>query len=70
MPRKTKIDTVKSSIVSTAGVVARHRKSPDELFGELFSDIQTTELYPDGKTVADLIPKKRIVCFFFVNCRL
>jgi len=60
MPQKTKKTTLKSSIVSTAGIVSRHRKSPDELFGELFSDMQKTQLYPDGKTVADLIPKKRI----------
>lgn len=35
------------------------RKSPDELLGELFHEVQAQRVFPDGKTFVDLIPKKR-----------
>lgn len=31
---------------------------PDELFGELFRRVQMEQLYPDGKTFVDMIPKR------------
>lgn len=58
--RKINTDEIKSALVETAGILMRHRKSPDELLGELFSDMQTQAIYPDGKTFADMVPKKRI----------
>lgn len=54
------MDTVRSSLVSTVGLLLRTHKGPDELLGELFSDVQYRRLYPDGKTFADLVPAKRI----------
>lgn len=53
-------DAIKSALVTTAGTLIRSRKSPDELLGELFSDVQNKQVYADGKTFADLVPKKRI----------
>ena len=38
----------------------KSQKSPDELLGELFSDVQTQRIYEDGKIFADLVPKIRI----------
>lgn len=35
------------------------RKDPEELLGQLFHDVQDRQVYPDGKTFADVIPKKR-----------
>lgn len=35
------------------------RKGPDELLGDLFIDVQHQQIYPDGKTFVDLVPKKR-----------
>ena len=60
MPEKKINNTVKTSLVKTAGLVMGARKAPDELLGELFHDVQVARLYEDGKTFADLVPKKRI----------
>ena len=38
----------------------RTSKSPDEGLGELFTDVQKQNMYPDSKTFADLVPKKRM----------
>lgn len=54
------MDTVRSSLVSTVGLLLRTQKGPDELFGELFSDVQHRRIYPDGKTFADLVPARRV----------
>jgi len=53
-------DKIKSSLVSTAGYLWRTRKSPDEVLGELFADVQKQQIYSDGKTFVDLIPKRRM----------
>lgn len=53
-------ELIKSSLVSTAGLLLRTRKGPDELLGELFTDVQNQQIYPDGKTFADLVPNKRV----------
>lgn len=54
------IDFLKTSLVRTAGILIRNKKGPDELLGELFGDVQSQQIYPDGKTFVDLVPKKRI----------
>jgi len=57
---KINIDPIKSSLVKTAGILIRSKKSPDELLGDLFRDVQNQNIYGDGKTFVDLVPKKRI----------
>ncbi|MBC7565048.1 alpha,alpha-trehalase TreF [Candidatus Saccharibacteria bacterium] len=54
------IELLKSSFVKVVGVLPKSKKSPDELLGELFGAVQTQQIYPDGKTFVDLVPKKRI----------
>jgi alpha,alpha-trehalase len=54
------IDLLKSSFVKATGILASSKKAPDELLGELFGDVQTQQIYSDGKTFVDLVPKKRI----------
>ena len=54
------IELLKSSLVQATGVLLKSKKAPDELFGELFGDVQTQQIYPDGKTFADLVPRTRI----------
>jgi alpha,alpha-trehalase len=54
------IEFLKSSLVQAAGVLMKSKKSPDELLGELFGDVQSQGIYPDGKTFVDLVPRKRI----------
>ncbi len=53
-------DKIKSSLVKTAGVITGSRKGPDELLGQLFQDVQTQNIYNDGKTFVDLVPKRRV----------
>jgi alpha,alpha-trehalase len=54
------IELLKSSLVKAVGVLPKSQKGPDELLGDLFGDVQTQQIYPDGKTFVDLVPKKRI----------
>lgn len=56
---KVVTDKVKSSLVSATGALLRQAKGPDELLGELLADVQSKQIYPDGKTFVDLVPKKR-----------
>lgn len=53
------VDPTKSSLVKVAGQWQRVGKSPDEELGELFHDVQTKRVFPDGKTFTDLIPRGR-----------
>jgi alpha,alpha-trehalase len=52
-------DKIKSSLVLAAGQLIRSAKSPDEVLGELFADVQKQRIYGDGKTFVDLIPRRR-----------
>lgn len=60
MVQKINTDRIKSSLVATAGLLIGARKGPDELFGDLFRDVQERRVYTDGKTFVDLVPKARI----------
>lgn len=60
MAKKINKDAIKTALVKTTGVLIRSKKSPDELLGDLFLDVQNQQIYPDGKTFVDLVPKKRI----------
>lgn len=52
-------EQLKTSIALTAGALMGVGKSPDQAFGELFSDVQRHNILGDGKTFADLVPRKR-----------
>ena len=54
------IDIAKTSVVKTTGQVKPVAKSPDEGLGQLFSDVQHRQVYGDGKTFVDLIPRRRM----------
>ncbi|MFY9227959.1 MAG: alpha,alpha-trehalase TreF [Candidatus Microsaccharimonas sp.] len=60
MVRKINTDPIKASLVKTAGILLRSKKSPDELLGELFNDVQSQQIYSDGKTFVDLVPRTRV----------
>lgn len=53
-------DKVKSALVATAGQLLRTQKSPDEGLGGLFQDVQKRQVYSDGKTFVDLVPRRRM----------
>lgn len=62
--RKPKIidegaDKVKTAVVQTTGPYMRPAKSPDESLSELFDAVQDYQVYPDGKTFVDMIPKQK-----------
>ncbi|HMS93536.1 MAG TPA: alpha,alpha-trehalase TreF [Candidatus Saccharibacteria bacterium] len=54
------LDIAKTSVVKTAGRVKPVPKSPDEGLGQLFSDVQQRQVYSDGKTFVDLVPRRRM----------
>lgn len=60
MVKEINSDALKSALVATAGVLIKFKKTPDELLGELFGDVQSRQIYPDGKAFVDLVPKRRI----------
>lgn len=53
-------DKLKTAFVSTTGGLKRPSKSPDEALGELYIDVQKKQVYPDSKTFADLVPRRRM----------
>lgn len=53
-------DTVKTAVVQTAGALMPVSESPEEALKVLFDEVQQRRIYPDGKTFADMIPRKRI----------
>jgi alpha,alpha-trehalase len=51
---------LKSAFVTTTGGFIPTQKSPDEALGELFQEVQNEQVYGDGKTFVDLIPRRRM----------
>ena len=51
---------LKSAWVMTAGGLIPTAKSPDEALGELFAEVQKEQVYQDGKTFVDLVPRRRM----------
>lgn len=57
-------EPAKAIVIKTVGPLLRTPKSPDDLLGDIFRDIQKRRVYPDGKTFVDLVPKRRA---FFIR---
>ncbi|MEO7904295.1 MAG: trehalase family glycosidase, partial [Candidatus Saccharimonadales bacterium] len=55
-----KDDMIRSTLVSATNNLLRLSKSPDEALGQLFTDVQRDQVYDDGKTFVDLIPRGRM----------
>lgn len=53
-------EAIKSALVNTAGALLLTKDSPDEALGDLFSVVQLQQLYDDGKTFVDLVPRSRM----------
>ena len=53
-------DAIRATLVSATSNLLRLSKSPDEALGQLFTDVQTDQVYDDGKTFVDLIPRRRM----------
>lgn len=51
---------IKSALVNTAGALMLTKASPDEALGDLFAAVQKHQVYDDGKTFVDLIPRGRM----------
>ena len=60
MARRRPTDNMKSALVKVTGQLMRTKRGPDELLGDLFRDVQNQQIYSDGKTFVDLIPKSRM----------
>lgn len=50
------------AVILIAGLLlittVRAQQTPDEIFGELFHDVQMNKVFPDGKTFVDCIPNR------------
>lgn len=55
-----KENELKSALVNTAGTLMSVKASPDEVLGELFVAVQQSQVYGDGMTFIDLVPKGRM----------
>lgn len=57
---KNSAHVAKTAYVKTAGQLQPAGKGPDERLGDFFVEVQKRQVYDDGKTFADLIPRKRL----------
>lgn len=60
IPKLPGENKLKSTFVVTTGGLMPTSKSPDEALGQLFADVQNRQVYGDGKTFVDLIPRRRM----------
>jgi alpha,alpha-trehalase len=56
--KKMLSDPTKAIVVKTVGPLLPVPKSPDDLLGDIFRDIQKQRIFTDGKTFVDLVPKR------------
>lgn len=54
------VDPIKSALVKTTGMLLKSGKDVDEQLGELLLDVQSQNVYGDGKTFVDLVPARRL----------
>jgi len=47
-----------SFLIMGLGLNAQPLSSPNKLYGELFTDVQMKQVFPDGKTFVDCLPKR------------
>lgn len=55
--QKRASDEVKTALAATAGRLMPIQKSPDEAYYQLFNDVQQRQVYQDGKTFVDMVPR-------------
>lgn len=44
--------------LSIISAMAQKVQTPDQVYGELFKDVQMSQIFPDGKTFVDCVPKR------------
>jgi alpha,alpha-trehalase len=59
VPKLPGTEAAKSAYVASTGALRVTHKSPDLALGPLFQDVQAAQVFSDGKTFVDLVPKKR-----------
>ena len=59
VPKLPGSEAAKSMYVTSTGRLRVTRKSPDLALGPLFQDVQASQVFSDGKTFVDLVPRKR-----------
>ncbi|HEU5122202.1 MAG TPA: trehalase family glycosidase, partial [Candidatus Saccharimonadales bacterium] len=60
IPKLPGENKLKSTFVTTVGGLLPTAKSPDEALGDLFAEVQRRQVYGDGKTFVDLVPRRRM----------
>ena len=46
------------AIFFSTDILAQQPLPPDKIYGQLFTDVQMSKIFPDGKTFVDCIPKR------------
>lgn len=60
VPKIPGSEAAKSMYVTSTGRLRVTKKSPDLALGPLFQDVQAAQVFSDGKTFVDLVPRKRV----------
>jgi len=47
-------------VLMSAVLYAQYPPTPDQLYGQLFADVQLQRVFPDGKTFVDCTPKRKV----------
>jgi alpha,alpha-trehalase len=53
-----KIIFIITALMLTTNIFAQQPLPPDKIYGQLFTDVQLSGIFPDGKTFVDCIPKR------------
>ena len=46
------------TLVISSPVFSQKVQTPDQVYGQLFKDVQMARIFPDGKTFVDCVPKR------------
>lgn len=46
------------AVLACLELSAQEVRTPDQIYGELFRDVQMSKIFPDGKTFVDCVPKR------------
>ena len=48
------------SLITFIGVNTLAQKTPDKIYGQLFTDVQAAKIFGDNKTFVDCTPKRKV----------
>ncbi|MGC4100024.1 alpha,alpha-trehalase TreF [Ferruginibacter sp.] len=52
---------VAATLLVLQNTIAQQPATPDKIYGQLFTDVQSAKIFPDGKTFVDCTPKRKVM---------